>query len=126
MDTTNTLKLRFLLFLCGCIGPRLAFTVISAYSTGVFLKILGIVALFPVIGWMYIMFIEKRDTGFEVFGDKIWWKDLRPIHTLLWTAFSYMAITGNRQAWIVLLIDTLFGLSAFLIHHWRQGNFKLL
>lgn len=50
-------------------------------------------------GWLYIIFIGKRYTGLEVFGDKIW---------------------------IVLLIDTLFGLSAFLVYYWRQGNFKKL
>lgn len=126
MDKINskTLKSRFLLFLFGCIGSRLAFTAISAYSRGIFLKLLGLVALGPVIGWLYIIFIGKRDTGLEVFGDKIWWKDLRPIHTLLWATFSYMAITGNRNAWIVLLADTLFGLSAFLVYHWQQGDFK--
>lgn len=121
---SKTLKTRFLLFLIGCIGSRLAFTIISAYSTGTFLKLLGLLALGPVIGWLYIIFIGKRDTGLEVFGDKIWWKDLRPIHTLMWATFSYMAINGNRKAWIVLLIDTLFGLSAFLVYHWRQGDFK--
>jgi hypothetical protein len=126
MDKINskTLKARFLLFLVGCIGSRLAFTAISAYSSGKFLNLLGLLALGPVIGWLYIIFIGKRDTGFEVFGTKIWWKDLRPIHTLLWATFSYMAITGNRKAWIVLLIDTLFGISAFLVYHWQQGNFK--
>ena len=123
---SKTLKTRFLLFLVGCIGTRLAFTIISAYSTGNFLKLLGLIALGPVIGWLYIIFIGKRDTGVEVFGDKIWWKDLRPIHTFLWAIFSYMAINGNRNAWIILLIDTLFGLSAFLIYHWRQGNFRLI
>ena len=121
---SKTLKIRFLLFLIGCIGSRLIITAISAFSAGIFLKLLGLIALGPVIGWLYIIFIGKRDTGLEVFGDKIWWKDIRPIHTLLWATFSYMAITGNRNAWIILLIDTLFGLSAFLIYHWRQGNFN--
>jgi len=126
VDKSKTLKSRFFLFLFGCIGSRLAVTVISAYSTGTFLKLLGLIALGPVIGWLYIIFIGKRDTGLEVFGDKIWWKDLRPIHTLIWATFSYMAITGNRNAWIVLLADTLFGLSAFLVYHWQQGDFKKL
>ena len=126
VDKSKTVQTRFLLFLIGCIGSRLAFTALSAYSTGIFIKLLGLIALIPVIGWLYIMFIGKRDTGLEVFGDKIWWKNLRPLHTFLWATFSYMAITGNRKAWIVLFIDTMIGLSAFLIHHWREGNFKLL
>ena len=123
MDDSDKLRYRFFLFIFGCIGSRLAITIVSAFASNILLKILGIIALIPVFGWLYIMFIGKRDTGLEVFCDKIWWKDLRLIHTLLWAAFSYMAINGNRKAWIVLFIDTLFGLLAFLMHHWREGNF---
>ena len=68
------------------------------------------------------MFIKPRDTGFEIFGDEIWWKNLRPVHTILWLFFAYLAITKNKLAWIVLLIDTLLGLSSFLLFHWVEGN----
>lgn len=126
MDDSEKLRYRFFLFIFGCIGSRLAFTIVSAFASNILLKILGIIALIPVFGWLYIMFIGKRDTGLEVFGGKIWWKDLRPLHTLLWATFSYMAINGGRKSWIVLFIDTMIGLSAFLIYHWQQGDFELL
>lgn len=126
MPTDSQLKFRFLLFIFGCIGSRLAFTILSAFSYGWFLKLLGLIALGPVIGWFYIIFIGKRDTGLEVLGDKIWWKNLRPIHMLLWAFFAYLAISGNRNAWIVLLIDTLFGLGSFLYHHYQEGNITKL
>ncbi len=122
----NTIQYRFILFLFGCIGSRLAFTTLSAFASTYLLKILGIISLIPVIGWFYIIFIGKRDTGLEVFGSKIWWKHLRPIHMILWGLFSYLAIFGNKNAWLVLLVDTFFGLGAFLQHHWSQGNFKNL
>jgi hypothetical protein len=122
----NPVQIRFFLFIVGCFGSRLAFTIISYLASGWFLKLLGIAALFPVLGFFYFIFIGKRDTGIEVLGDKIWWKNLRPIHMLLWLFFAYLAISGNKKAWIVLLIDTFFGLSAFLIHHYKEGNFKKL
>jgi hypothetical protein len=122
----NPIKIRFFLFLFGCIGSRLAVTLISYFASGWFLSLIGILALIPVIGWFYIIFIGKRDTGLEVLGDKIWWKNLRPIHMLLWGFFAYLAINRNPMAYLVLLIDTLFGLSAFLIYHWSEGNFKKL
>lgn len=123
---SQTLKYRFLLFLFGCIGSRLALTALSAHVSGKVLSILGWIALVPVIGWIYIIFVGKRDTGAEVFGDKIWWKNLRPIHAALWLAFAVMAIQQTSNAWIVLLIDTLFGLTAFTTFHWSQGNIQTL
>jgi len=82
--------------------------------------VLGLIALIPVYAWFYIIFIGKRDTGPEVFGELIWWKQLRVVHMLLWAFFAFLAISGNRHAWIVLAVDTVFGLSAFFIHHYRH------
>jgi hypothetical protein len=122
----NTIQIRFLLFLIGCIGSRLLFTTVSAFASGWFLPLLGFIAMIPVLGWFYLIFIGERDTGVEVMGDKIWWKPLRPIHMLLWFFFAWLAIQGNRRAWMVLLVDTLFGLGAFLVYHGSQGNFRKL
>jgi hypothetical protein len=122
----NTLKLRFYLFLFGCIGSRSIFTLLAYLFTDWKLTSLGILALFPVIGWFYIIFFGERDTGLEVFGDKIWWKSLRPIHMLLWLFFAFLAIKQHPSAWIILLVDTIFGLTSFLLHHWSQGNLKIM
>lgn len=122
----NTLKLRFYLFIFGCIGSRLLFTLLAYSFSNWKLTSLGILSLFFVIGWFYIIFIGERDTGPEVFGDKIWWKSLRPIHMLLWLFFSFLAIQQHPYAWIILLIDTTFGLISFILHHWSQGNLKIM
>lgn len=122
----NTIQKRFLLFLFGCIGTRLFFTYIAKIINRNLLPYLGLLALIPVIGWFYIIFIGKRDTGAEVFGDKIWWKNLRPIHLIFYSTFSYLAIQKNTNAWIALLVDTLFGLSAFLIYHYSHNDFSKL
>ena len=113
-----------------CIASRSAFTLCAAivtyYRLYNILYLLGIIALIPVISWLYIMFISPRNTGIEVLGDKIWWKSLRPVHTILWALFAWFAINANDFAWIVLLIDTLLGCAAFLYHHWTAGNFPKL
>jgi hypothetical protein len=122
----NILQIRFYLFLFGCIGSRLFFTLVSYLASGWFLQMLGVMALFPAIAWFYIFFIGKRDTGLEVFGDTIWWKNLRPIHMLLWSFFAYLAISGNRMAYLILLVDTTFGLGSFLAFHYSEGNLNVM
>ena len=117
MNSNKNLQKRFLLFLVGCIGTRAFFVYIAMIANVVWLKYLGYLALLPAIGFIYIYLTDGRQTGPEVFGDKIWWNMLRPIHSLLYFLFAYNAINGNTGAWIYLLIDVLFGLASFLIHH---------
>ena len=66
----------------------------------------------------------NRKTGPEVFGGKIWWNNLRPIHSLLYFLFAYNAINGNRNAWQFLLADVIIGLISFLAFHYFNGDFS--
>ena len=75
------------------------------------------------IGFSYIFLTGSRKTGQEVFGNKIWWNNLRPIHTILYTLFAYNAINKNREAWIYLFIDVIIGLISFIGYHYMEGNF---
>ena len=120
----NDLKKRMLMFLIGCIGVRSLFVIIAKYINTNYLKYLGYLALLPAIGFIYIFLTGSRKTGPEVFGDKIWWNNLRPIHAILYLLFAYNAIIGNKQAWMYLLADVLIGLISFLIYHYVKGDFK--
>ena len=122
----NQLKQRFLMFLIGCIGLRLLFAIIAKYVNTNYLKYLGYLALLPAIGFLYIFLTGARKTGPETFGAKIWWNNLRPLHSLLYFLFAYNAIIGNKQAWVYLMIDVLFGLISFLVHHYVNGDFSRL
>ena len=119
----NHLQKRFLMFLIGCIGVRSLFVIIAKYVNTQYLKYLGYLALLPAIGFIYIYLTGSRKTGPETFGEKIWWNNLRPVHSMLYFLFAYNAINGNKQAWIYLLVDVLFGLISFLIHHYVNGDF---
>ena len=120
----NHIQQRILLFLIGCIGVRFLFVIIAKYINRNYLKYLGYLALLPAIGFIYIYLTGSRKTGAEVFGEKIWWNNLRPIHAILYLLFAYNAIIGNPQSWIYLLVDVLFGLISFLIHHYIKGNIQ--
>ena len=73
----NNLHKRYLLFLLGCIPTRLGFALLAKYIPNKYLPYLGILALIPAAGFLYIYFFNKRKTGQEVFGSKIWWNPLR-------------------------------------------------
>ena len=120
----NNLQKIFLMFLIGCIGLRSIFVIIAKYINIKYLKYLGYLALLPAIGFIYIYLTGSRKTGAEVFGKKIWWNNLRPIHSILYLLFAYNAIIGNKESWIYLLVDVLIGLISFLLHHYMNGDFS--
>jgi hypothetical protein len=122
----NHLQQRFLMFLFGCIGIRSLFVIIAKYINTNYLKYLGYLALLPAIGFIYIYLSGSRKTGAEVFGEKIWWNNLRPVHSILYFLFAYNAIIGNKQSWIYLLVDVIIGLISFLINHYMNGNLSIL
>lgn len=113
----NTIYKRIALFLIGCIGTRLLLVYIAKNADATWLRYMGYLALLPAVGFIYIYLTGARQTGPEVFGDKIWWNNLRPIHSLLYFLFAYSAINGFQSAWMFLLADVLFGLINFLFHH---------
>ena len=120
----NQIQKRMLLFLIGCIGLRSLFVIIAKYINTNYLKYLGYLALVPAIGFLYIFLTGSRKTGAETFGGKIWWNNLRPVHSILYFLFAYNAIQGNTQSWIFLFVDVLIGLISFVIHHYRNGDFS--
>ena len=113
----NTIQKRFALFLIGCIGTRSLLAYVAKNVNTKYLKYMGYLSLLPAFGFIYIYLTGGRKTGAEVFGDKIWWNNLRPIHGILYLLFAYNAITGNKDSWIYLLIDMLIGLTSFLTYH---------
>jgi hypothetical protein len=120
---------RILLFLIGCIGTRLLITWF-AYHVLVATRnkhrntsrVMGTLGILIAIGFFFIYFTGARKTGAEVFGDRIWWNDLRPVHGLIFLVFGLSVITEFHvvHAWKLLLLDAMIGLVAFSIHH--QSN----
>ena len=106
---------RTALFLGGCIGSRTALTLLARAKPEVAQKY-WYLALFPVTGWLWIKFIQPRDTGIETFGEPIWWQELRMYHAALWTIFAIAAKDGREDAWLALAADTTLGLGAWMQH----------
>lgn len=108
---------RILLFLFGCMTARFALVYMAYVVPTKYLPWMGVGAGVIATGFFLIYVNGWRKTGMETGGQNIWWNDLRPIHAALWFAFAVLAIARQRKAWLVLLLDTLLGLAAFLAHH---------
>lgn len=123
-----SIRKRFLLFLFGCIGFRLLLVYLAKTTNEANLRLMSYAAIIISFGFMFLYFSGMRKTGPEVFGDKIWWNDLRPIHGLLYFLFAYSVFTRNFEgAWKFLAVDVTIGLVSFLYYHIKSGNFyKLL
>jgi hypothetical protein len=116
----NILHKRFLLFLIGCIGIRIAITILAKKINIEYLHYMGYVALLPALGFLYIYVSDSRKTGLEVGGGNIWWNCMRPVHSLLYFLFAYNAIIKNKNAWGYLALDVTIGLIAFSGHHYKN------
>ncbi len=77
---------------------------------------MSIVAFMISFGFAYIYWFKLRETGSETFGERIWWNDLRPVHSFLYFLFAYLALTHPDIAWIALAIDVFIGGLAFAQH----------
>ena len=114
---TDPLIKRVMMFLFGCMGARFALVAVAKYLPSDYLPLMAIPAFALAIGFAAIYAFGWRKTGIEVGGDVIWWNALRPVHAALWFTFGVLALARRADAWIVLLIDTLIGLFAFLTWH---------
>jgi hypothetical protein len=122
----NTIQKRFLAFLLLCIPVRIGFVFIAKKVDKKYLPYLGYLAILPAIGFAYIYIFGKRKTGGETFGQKIWWNNLRPIHSILYFIFTYLALKKSNIAYIPLLLDVIIGLISFIIYHYNTGSFGKL
>ena len=108
---------RIALFLGVCIVLRsvLAYAAYRLPSTTVYYM------AFPalVIGAsMILLFLTGwRKTGVEVNNERIWWNPIRPVHGMLYLAFAYLALMQHPLAYVPLVIDVVFGLTAFTVFH---------
>jgi hypothetical protein len=122
----NDIQKRFALFLIGCIGLRSLFVYVAWKVPVTYLPYLGAAALLPAIGFLWIWASGSRQTGAEVFGEHIWWNNLRPLHAALYIAFAIGAFLQHRNAWMFLAADVVVGLTSFTAHHLAAGTFKQL
>ena len=108
---------RISLFLIGCIGARILLTYIVKIHNTKYKNILAAILFIQALGLSIIYIKKYRKTGLEVFGNKIWWNFARPFHALMYYLTSYLVYVKNKNAYIVIGLDTLVGVILYLTHY---------
>ena len=113
----DKIKMRFMMFLLGCIPLRFALVYFAANSNELSLKIMGIMSCILSLGFMFLYLTGIRTVGIETLGDKIWWNNLRPFHSILYLIFGILSLNNVKKAYYLLLVDVIIGLLSFLLYH---------
>lgn len=117
--------LRKAIFLLGCIGLRSLLTYLSSNVN--YLPYIGVLYLIFsfIILHIYIFGNERADRQLEWLGvKKIWWNQMRLIHGLILLLFAILALSKYNYSWIILAIDTLIGLSVWILHTFYDFDFN--
>ena len=109
----DSLIKRLIMFMFICLPCRVLLAYIAKVSDVDTLRMLGYSALIPAVSFMYVY--NTKQTG--AFGQKAWWNDLRPLHSLLYLTFAMMAIQGIKYAHSALAFDALIGFVSFIFKH---------
>ena len=121
----NNIQKRFILFSI-CILVRTLLVLLAYYLDTKYVYYMSYPTFLIGIGFLFIYFSKIRNTGAEVFGEKIWWNNLRPIHAFNYLIFAYLAFKQSKNSYVPLTIDVIFGTLAFLLYHYNSNNFRLL
>ena len=122
----KTIQKRFLAFLLLCIPVRIAFVFVAKNIDKNYLPYLGFLGILPAFGFFYLFTFGKQKRRGQTFGQKIWWNNLRPVHSALYFLFVYLALNKNNQAYVPLIIDVVIGFFSFIIYHYMVGSFSKL
>ena len=120
----NNINKRIMLFVFGCIFLRVLMVYHIKHTDPDILPAYAAIGLMLSIGWTFIYLTDSRKSGPEVFGDRIWWNDLRPVHASLYFLSSIYALNKSPYSYIPLGIDAGIGMSSFLIHHYLSDSFN--
>ena len=120
----NTLQKRFLTFLLLCIPVRIGFVFIAKSVDKKYLPYLGYIGIIIGLGFMYNFIFTKKRGG--TFNQIAWWNDLRPVHSIFYLIFAYLALSKNKEAYVPLLYDVIIGFISFISHHYIEGSFGKL
>ena len=108
---------RIIIFFTMCFTVRLLFVILAMKLNNKYLQLFSIPLLLISIGFS-ITYYKKKMIG--AFKGRVWWHNLRPLHSLLYLYAFYMAYNKNNNTYKILLFDLILGTISLIIHYLLQ------
>lgn len=103
------------IFLFGCFVSRIFIAIVAKIINVHYLPIMAVFTSLIAISFLIRFIVNSPKRGF--FGNKVWWRNYRIIHSFNFGLFSLLAFCKNPNSWIVLFIDAWLGLIFFIINY---------
>ena len=91
-----------------CVPTRLLLAVVVYALPDRWLPVAGIVALFGAAGLLY-RFATYTESQVGAFKQRVTWNNVRPFHALMWIIFAVLALSQNKRAKWIPVIDIAMG-----------------
>ena len=98
-----------LFIICVIIRLLLVYVTLRIQPTPSFV---GIVSMIVSIGFLN-SYLRYKESDLGLFKGKVWWNNLRLVHSVLYFIFGLMTLYEIKYSYIILLIDILIGIIGF-------------
>lgn len=102
-----------MLFWIACIPSRIVLAMLPLLLPATYLVPLGYIVATIATAFLVLWTCRLRMTAIEA-GGPTWWHEWRLVHGLVYTVAAAYLLTGNRDAWMFLMIDVGIGITARL------------
>lgn len=99
-----------------CIFVRLSIVYLTFHLSNRYpnlVKPLASVFVLLSLGFFIVEFFKLKPYG--AFGNNVWWN--RYIHSLFYAVFAYLSFQQNKKAYVVLLLDVIFGTFHYIYNY---------
>lgn len=98
-------KIQFLFLICIISRLIISFISFKFQNNKNVMIFLSVIYFILGTGLIYNFLVKTRKVG--AFNNKVWWDNLRPIHSFLFLSFSYLAIYHQEHSWKPLFLDSI-------------------
>ena len=104
------------LFMILCIPSRILIALLPLYLNESWLRVLGFLLVVVGIAFMTLFLTNSRLDAVEG-GGTTWWKNVRPVHGMLYILAGAVLLNGHRDlASLLLFLDVVVGIAVFANH----------